>query len=169
MAMLMIREYRREDLKGVTDIINWYIANSSANFEYTEIDTAEMGRRVEEILAGGYPFYVYESDGVVAGYCYAHQWKGRAAYHLTVESTIYLHPDHLGRGVGRRMMERLISDCRALGYEAMIADITVGNTSSEHLHERLGFRKVSHFERVGHKFGNFYDVADYELLLQKKI
>ena len=31
---------------------------------------------------------------------------------------------------------------------------------------KLGFRKVSHFEKVGLKFGRWLDVVDYELIIK---
>ena len=48
---------------------------------------------------------------------------------------------------------------------ALIACITANNHASCRLHEALGFKKVSHFERVGYKLGQYLDVVDYELLL----
>ena len=160
----MIRDYEPGDLKRVLEIHNWHVVNGAANFEYDPIDAKEMKRRIEAII-GKYPYFVWEEDGEVVGYCYVHEWKQRAAYSRTVESTIYLHPDACGRGVGKIMMKKLIEATREKGYEAIIADITVGNEASERLHEKLGFKKVSHFVGVGYKFGRHYDVADYELIL----
>ena len=62
-------------------------------------------------------------------------------------------------------MQRLIEACRENGYRALIACITEGNEASNILHERLGFKQVSHFTKVGLKFDRRLDVADYELLL----
>ena len=43
----------------------------------------------------------------------------------------------------------------------------VAHTAGEirRLFESIGFRRVSHFEQVGRKFGRWLDVVDYELLL----
>jgi len=54
------------------------------------------------------------------------------------------------------------------GYHALIACITEGNDASNSLHLGLGFKQVSHFEKVGMKFGRWLDVLDFELLLDKK-
>ena len=61
-------------------------------------------------------------------------------------------------------MQKLIEACRENGYRALIACITEGNEASNILHERLGFKQVSHFKKVGLKFDRWLDVADYELL-----
>ena len=63
------------------------------------------------------------------------------------------------------MRERAIEECRRDGYHALIACITEGNAASDALHLRLGFKRVSRFEKVGLKFGRWLDVVDYELLL----
>ena len=44
--------------------------------------------------------------------------------------------------------------------------IALPNAPSVALHERLGFRKVAHFEQVGHKLGRWVDVGYWQLLLQ---
>lgn len=62
-------------------------------------------------------------------------------------------------------MERLIEACREAGFGSLIACITYGNEASCRMHERLGFRRVSHFKAVGCKFGRTLDVVDYQLLL----
>jgi len=39
------------------------------------------------------------------------------------------------------------------------------NPASIALHERLGFRKVSHFSELGFKLGRWIDVSHWQLLL----
>ena len=44
--------------------------------------------------------------------------------------------------------------------------LTGGNEASIALHQSLGFKQVSRFEKVGLKFGRQLDVVDFELELQ---
>lgn len=99
------------------------------------------------------------------GYCYAHQWKERAAYSKTLETTIYIDKDATRQGLGRIMVKLLIDICRNEGYRALIACITQGNEASIKMHESLGFKQVSEFKEVGFKFDTWLDVVDLELLL----
>lgn len=101
----------------------------------------------------------------IAGYCYAHAWKERAAYRHTLETTVYLASEYQGKGIGKQLMQTLINECRHRGYHALIACITEGNEASNSLHQKLGFKQVSHFEKVGLKFDRWLDVFDYELIL----
>ncbi|MDE5677730.1 MAG: GNAT family N-acetyltransferase [Phocaeicola sp.] len=162
----MIRRVELRDVRAITYIYNVYVEHSVATFETEPLKEEEMCSRIAGI-ASRFPYFVYEDgeEGKVAGYCYAHLWKEKAAYRHTLETTIYLAPGYERRGIGRALMERLIEECRKEGYRALIACVTEGNTASEALHLRLGFAKVSHFEGVGMKFGRWLDVVDYELLL----
>ena len=146
----MIRRVELKDTGDITEIYNEYVVNS--------ISEAEMYVRISEI-SSYYPYFVYEVDGRVVGYCYAHAWKERAAYKYTLETAVYLSPEYSGKGIGKQLMQRLIGECRKEGYHALIACITAGNEISNSLHLQLGFKPVSHFEKVG------MNVFDYELLL----
>ena len=146
----MIRQVEFQDAKAITDIYNEYVLHSVATFDTEPVQEEEMRARIAEIITG---------------YCYAHTWKEPSAYRYTLETTVYLSPGHTGKGIGMLLMQRLIEACRENGYRALIACITEGNEASNILHERLGFKQVSHFKKVGLKFDRWLDVADYELLL----
>ena len=161
----MIRDVRSQDIDAITNIYNWYITNSTATFEVDPISRQDMADRVAAFTTEGMPYMVFEADGMILGYCYAHRWKQRAAYSHTLETTVYLHPEHLRKGIGRQLMEKLIADCRATGYKALIACITEGNEASCALHRALGFQQVSLFKEVGRKFDKWLGVVDFELLL----
>ena len=137
----MIRRVELRDSKTIADIYNEYVMHSVVTFETKPLNEEEMRSRIIEIFKN-FPYWVYEIDDRVVGYCYAHPWKQRAAYKYTLETTVYVSPDH-----------------------ALIACITSGNEVSDSLHLKLGFKQVSFFEQVGLKFGRWLDVADYQLLL----
>lgn len=160
----MIREVRPDDAAQIAEIYNRYILETTISFEIQPLSAEDMRIRIEEI-SSYFPYLVAENNGKLIGYCYAHPWKERAAYCKTLETTIYLASEAKGKGLGTRLMDRLIDECRNRGYHVLIACITAENEESCRFHERLGFKKVSHFEQVGQKFGRWLDVADYELIL----
>ena len=47
--------------------------HSHATFEIEPIDGAEMLRRIEDGMAGGYPFLVCDDDDEIVGYAYGRQ------------------------------------------------------------------------------------------------
>ena len=128
----MIRRVELQDAKAITTIYNEYVGHSVATFETEPLREEDMRNRIAGI-AVRFPYFVYEEEGKVVGYCYAHLWKERAAYRHTLETTVYLAPGYEGKGIGRELMERLIEECRRDGYRALIACVTEGNVVSDAL------------------------------------
>ncbi|MDR3262273.1 MAG: GNAT family N-acetyltransferase [Tannerella sp.] len=160
----MIRNVTPEDAEAIAGIYNYYVTKTIITFETEIVSAAEMRERITT-LSAHYPYFVYEMDGRVTGYCYAALWKKRHAYHTTVESTIYVEPGSRNKGIGRALMQRLIEALKPLPVHAVIACISIPNPESIRLHETFGFEKVSHFREVGWKFDIWVDVGDWELLL----
>jgi phosphinothricin acetyltransferase len=118
----------------------------------------EIHRRRADILGKGQPYLVAGIDGVVQGYAYAGTYRPRAAYRDTVENTIYLHPDAIGRGLGKRLLLSLIEACEARDYRQMIAVVgDSANLPSIRLHQSCGFRLVGTLDSVGFKLGRWLD------------
>lgn len=159
-----IRPVTLTDAEAITEIYNYYIAETTVSFETEPLSVEEMRARIKSISAH-FPYFVYEKDGKILGYCYAHPWKERAAYDKTLETTIYLDKDVTHQGIGSKMVRHLIELCKNQGFHALIACITEGNEASVKMHESLGFKQVSRFEEVGYKFGRWLGVVDLELIL----
>lgn len=160
----MIRTVTLADSDALTAIYNHYVEESTATFDLLPVSSSEIDRLIHEATPH-FPFLVYDTGEGIAGYCYAHSWKSKAAYSHTWEITIYLAPEHTGKGIGGALMKQLIDDCRKKGCKVLIADITAENEGSRRFHERFGFTQVSHFRQVGRKFGRWLDVIDYQLNL----
>lgn len=154
------------DAPAIAAIYRPFVEETDISFETVAPDEGEMERRLREITSVVPGFLMEDEDGRVTGYCYAHPWKGYAAYSATLETTIYVDPAFARRRIGRRLMERLIAECRERGALTLIACITAGNDASIALHEALGFTKASYFRAVGLKAGRLLDVTDYQLILR---
>ncbi|MDR1416689.1 MAG: GNAT family N-acetyltransferase [Prevotellaceae bacterium] len=163
----MIRRVNEEDAGAVAAIYSYYVAHTTISFETEPVSEEDMRERIARISAE-YPYFVYEKDGVVVGYCYAALWKKRRAYSRTVESTVYISPDHRREGIGIALMDKLIGELRKMCVHAVIACIYIPNDGSVAMHEKLGFTKASHFRQVGWKFGRWLDVGDWELVLDNR-
>jgi phosphinothricin acetyltransferase len=160
----MIRSVCTEDAEAICSIYNHYVKNTIVNFEEKPVSREEMKDRIAKVTFS-LPWIVWEENGEIKGYAYASNWKTRSAYRFSVESSIYLQPDFIGKGAGRILYEALISELRNLSLHSVIGGIALPNESSVALHERLGFAKVAHFKEVGWKYGRWIDVGYWELLL----
>ena len=161
-----IRPAGENDAAGIAGIYNPYVLGTCVTFETEPVSAAEMAQRIADTSGSSLPWLVAEASGEIIGYAYASKWKGRCAYRYTVESTVYLDPAHTGKGLGLQLYSALIAAIRACDMHAVIGGIALPNASSIGLHERLGFRKVAHFEQVGFKQGRWVDVGYWQLLLE---
>ncbi len=153
------------DAEAIARIYNHYVADTCVTFETEPLSGAEMAQRIADTLELPLPWLVADADGAIAGYAYASKWKGRCAYRYSVETTVYLDPLSTGQGLGRRLYVALIDAVKAQGMRTAIGGIALPNAASIALHERLGFRKVGHFEQVGFKQDRWIDVGYWQRLL----
>ncbi len=161
----MIREVLLSDARALAEMYNYYIRTSIITFEEVEIGAGEMERRIRRIaFEKQFPFIVYEEDGVILGYAYATTWRERNAYRYTVESTVYVHPEHFGKKIGSRLYGVLLPELRQKGFHSVVGGISLPNENSVRIHESFGFKKVAHFKEAGYKFDTWIDVGFWELL-----
>ncbi|MGL4445320.1 MAG: GNAT family N-acetyltransferase, partial [Alsobacter sp.] len=103
------------------------------------------------------PHLVATLGGEVVGYAYVVLFRKRPAYRFTVKHSVYVHHDHLGRGIGRLLMQALIDASAAGGYRQMIGYIDAENAASLALHERFGFARVGWLPGVAYRYGKWSD------------
>jgi L-amino acid N-acyltransferase YncA len=166
MSALEIRAATAADLPFVTKIYEQAVRHGTATFELIPPDLAEMTRRFDALMGGGFPYLVAVLDGGVAGYAYAGPYRPRPAYRFTVENSVYLEPAIHRRGIGLRLMQRLIAECEARGFRQMIAVIgDSANAGSIGVHARCGFQMIGTHSSVGLKFGRWLDTVMMQLAL----
>ena len=161
-----IRPATEADLPFVTKIYAHAVLHGTATFELTPPDLAEMTRRYRVLMDGAFPYLVAVLDGIVVGYAYAGAYRPRPAYRFTVENSIYLDPAIHRRGIGMKLMRRLIDDCETRRYRQMIAVIgDSANAGSIGLHSACGFQIIGTHPNVGLKFGRWLDTVMMQLAL----
>ncbi len=157
-----IRPATAADAAAIAAIYNHYIDHTIVTFETRGISPDEMATRISDGLAN-YPWHVATIGGKLAGYAYASQWNPRHGYRKTVETTIYLAPDHAGQGIGSVLYPELLDTLKRSGFHCALGGIALPNVASVALHEKLGFRKVGELAQVGWKFDRWIDVGYWQL------
>jgi len=158
MTEIAIRPAVLVDIPAITRIYVQAVLHGTASFELTPPDEAEMTRRMQALLDGGFPYIVAENGGAILGYAYAGPYRTRPAYRFTVEDSIYVDSNAHRRGIGRVLLARLIEESERRGFRQMLAVIgDSAQTPSIKVHRALGFRMVGNFENVGFKFGRWLD------------
>jgi L-amino acid N-acyltransferase YncA len=159
-----VRAASPADAPAIASIYRSVVLDSSASFEESPPDADEVGRRM--LARPRLPWLIAEHDDRVAGYAYASQHRQRASYRWSVDCSVYLDPEHRGRGVGRALYERLIPMVADLGYVSLFAGIALPNDASVGLHEALGFTAIGAFPHVGFKHGSWLDVGWWQRTLR---
>ena len=97
--------------------------------------------------------------GQVLGWVAASPTSSRRAYAGVIEHSVYVHPGHQGRGIGRALLEALIASSEDAGIWTVQSGVFPENTASLRLHEQAGFRVLGVRERVGCHHGWWRDVV----------
>jgi len=156
---LSIRPARIDDLPRLTEIYNHYIVSTPITFDLEPVTVHQRGAWFAQFDGSGrHRLFVADVDGVVQAYAGSHQFRTKAAYDTTVETTIYCAPEATGRGFGRRLYEALFAAIDREDVRVAIAGITVPNEASLALHTRFGFEPAGLMHDVGRKFGRYWDV-----------
>ena len=166
MTAAEIRPATAADLPAITEIYEHAVRYGTATFELVPPDLAEMTRRFNVLMDGGFPYLAASVEGDVIGYAYAGPYRPRPAYRFTVENSVYLKSSTHRRGIGLQLMQRLIPDCEARGFRQMIAVIgDSANAGSIGLHTKCGFQMIGTHANVGLKFGRWLDTVMMQLAL----
>jgi phosphinothricin acetyltransferase len=121
--IITVRDAAAPDLPIIQAIYAHHVLNGLASFEEVPPDVAEIERRHREITARGLPYVVAAIDGRVSAYAYAGPYRARPAYRHTLEDSVYVDPDAVGRGLGRAALAAVIGRVTTAGYRQMIAII----------------------------------------------
>ena len=165
---MSIRFAGKEDRAAIAEIYNHAVLHTAAIWNDQTVDVDNRIAWFDARQLSGYPVLVSEENGVVTGYASFGDWRNFDGFRHTVEHSVYVHPDHQGKGLGRALLSRLIEEARACGKHVMVAGIESQNQASLHLHETLGFRITAQMPQVGTKFGRWLDLTFMQLQLDDR-
>ncbi len=154
------------DSDVILSIFNEAIAHSTALYEYQPRTIQNMVQWFAEKREFNFPVLgAYDDAGHLLGFATYGVFRSKPAYKYTIEHSIYIHQSHRSKGVGRVLLEQLIEQAKAQDYHCMVGAIDAANAASIHLHEQFGFTHAGTITQAGFKFGEWLDLAFYQLLL----
>lgn len=162
-----IRDATEDDVPDILALYRHYVQNSVVTLDEKAPRITAFRARFRHLQKLGYPFRVAMSpQGTLLGYAYVFPFREKAGFRKTVESSIYLGPASLGRGLGTTLLEDLIERCREAGLAEMIAVIAdSGAEASMALHRKFGFVESGRMGKVGFKFGRWIGIV----MMQKSL
>lgn len=164
MSELIMRPGRESDLHEILEIHNHFVRETTNTFE---LDEATLENRIEWFAqfdeTGPYQLLVGEGEGGLAGYAASTRFHERPAYAPSVMTSVYLHPDQTGKGIGQQLYQVLLDSLQKTEeVHRVYGLVVIPNPASEHLHEKLGFREAGLLNEAGYKFGTYHSVRIYE-------
>lgn len=159
-----VRLARIDDAAGIGMIYNREVVEGTSTFDLRPRTDAEQRRWLTD-RSGAHAVIVAVDGSEVVGFGSLSSYRPRAAYRTTVEDSVYVDPDHRGRGVGRAVLGALVDTATDHGFHLVIGRITGHNEASVALHHACGFETVGVEREVGRKFSRWLDVVVVQRLL----
>ena len=166
---LDIRPASQADIHQLTDIYNHYVEHTAITFDlapWSVKDRTLWFQQFADSKDKNAPHRCYvavDAQDKVLGYAGSGTFRDKAAYNASIETTIYLAPSSIGRGIGKRLYQHLIKALQATTAHRAYAVISLPNEASLALHRSLGFEQVGKMTEVGYKFDQYWDTAYLEL------
>lgn len=106
-----------------------------------------------------YSRLVARSGETVKGWAALSPVSSRFVYAGVAEISVYVGAGHRGEGIGKALLDALISDSENNGIWSLQAGIFPENSRSITMHKQCGFREVGRRERIGRMNGIWRDVV----------
>ena len=161
---MLVRSARIEDAEAIREIYNLEVETGTATFDLEPRSIAEQRQWLTD-RSGAHAVVVAELANEVVGFGALSRYKPRPAYNTTVEDSVYVSPEHQGRGLGRAILEDLLTKATGHGFHTVIARIGHESEGSIRVHESVGFVELGRELEVGRKFGRWIDVVVMQKML----
>lgn len=157
----MIRDATAADAAACALIYAPYVTGTAITFETEPPHAAAVVDRIAAAQVR-HAWLVIEQEGEVAGFAFAGRIRSRPAYDRSCETSVYLRQGLQRAGLGRELTTALLQRLTDRGFARAFAAVALPNEASVGLHRSLGFREAGVWERVGFKFGRWWDVAWFQ-------
>ena len=153
----MIRYMTSQDAETVLDIYRQGLATGEASFE-----TETPSWQAWQAKYLDFSRLVWEQKGIVLGWAALTPVSARDCYRGVCEISVYVDLDHQFRGIGSKLMIRLIEDSEDNGIWTLMSSIFPENGATRQMHLRQGFREVGIRQRIAQRNGVWRDTLILE-------
>jgi len=164
MRVIQCEPQRHAD--AILAILNDAILNSTALYDYKPRTKEIMAAWFDTKAKGKFPVIGVESEsGELMGFASYGTFRAFPAYKYTVEHSVYVDARFRGQGIGKRLLQEIITAAQEQDYHVLVGAIDAANTVSIRLHESLGFTHCGEIRQAGFKFNRWLDLVFYQLIL----
>jgi L-amino acid N-acyltransferase YncA len=152
-----VRAVDTQDWSAVRRIYAEGIATGIATFESTVPSRATLDAKwLPEHR------WVAEIAGEVAGWASATPVSTRDCYAGVAETSIYVGEEYRGRGVGKALIHKQVTEADQAGLWTLQTSVFTENRASIALHHSVGFRTIGIRERIAQLEGVWHDTVFIE-------
>lgn len=162
---MRIRPVRPADLPVLLEIYNDAVVHTTSSWDLLPWTPVEHAEWYADKAVHGHPVVVADDAGEILGYAAYGPFRPKAGYAATMEHSVYVRPQHQGRGIGRALLVAIIEAAHADGVHALIGGLSSDNEVSLGLHRSLGFVEVGRLPEVGRKFDRWLDLVLVQIIL----
>jgi len=146
---MTFRDATLVDLPMIVEIYNSTVASRLVTADLEPVSVESKLNWFHQHNSRFRPLWVVEDyQKNTIGWVSFQDFHGRPAYQKTAEISIYLHPDHRGKGFGKQILERSIERCPDLGIENLLAFIFAHNLPSLALFEKFRFELWANLKNI---------------------
>lgn len=161
---MTIRPATPADAAAICIIHNQGIEDRVATLD-TALHTPDDRRAWLDARGPRHPVIVAEDHGRVVGWASVNPFNPRAAYDHVADFSIYIERSWRGKGVGRKLLDRLLELARGIGFHKMVLAALDHNAAGLALYTSAGFTRVGVYREQGQLDGRWVDVLIMEKLL----
>jgi L-amino acid N-acyltransferase YncA len=146
---LHIRLATEADLPAIVDIYNQSIPAGRSTADTRPITVEERIEWFRKFDPAKRPIWVAEIGGSVIATTYLSSfYGGRPAYDATAEISTYIATEFHRRGIGRRLKQFVIEQCKRLGVTTLLSMYFDHNDATRRMNESFGFEIVGHLKDI---------------------
>ena len=99
-----VRPAATDDLDAINDIYNHYVTESHFTFDVEPLDIDVRREWFGHFSTSGrYRLFVALDEDDIVGYASSSRFRPKPGYETSVETSIYLAPEAIGKGAGSRL------------------------------------------------------------------
>lgn len=163
--IITFRNANIDDLPIIVDIYNSTIPNRMVTADTEPVSIDDRLDWFNEHNPEKRPLWVVEYEDEICGWVSLQSFYGRPAYNATAEISIYLHENFRGKGLGKKILSKVIDECPQFEIDTLLGFIFGHNEPSLRLFSNFGFEKWAHLPEVAKLDGIKRDLV----ILGKKI
>jgi phosphinothricin acetyltransferase len=148
MEEIFFRDATSGDLPQIVGIYNSTIKTRMVTADLEPVSVQSKLPWFQQHTAGKRPLWVVENQNNLIGWVSFQNFYGRPAYDATAEISIYLHPDHRGKGFGERILLYSMIECQKFGINTLLGFIFAHNEPSLKLFLNAGFEEWAHLPNI---------------------